>query len=134
MVQTIKNLICKINKKDIVDMIIILLPIMLIYVYFQLSNSPEIKKVNNDNKKIEQKIDDIKSNNEALVEKINQLEQNQAVFFDLIDKNNDLIEKNNSELTKLKKEYNEKINNVTGYSVSQLDSFFRKRYREYYDR
>jgi hypothetical protein len=134
MITTIKNLFSKIDRKLIVDLVVLLIPIMLIYLYFYLENSPEIKKVNGDNKKIEQKIDAIKSDNDLIMQRIDEFEKNQTVFFDLIDKNNFLIEQNNKELIKLKKAYNDKINNVNGYSVSQLDSFFRNRYKDYYER
>jgi predicted patatin/cPLA2 family phospholipase len=94
----------------------------------------EVKQTLNDNKKIEEKIDSIRDTNNGLSEKIGQLEQNQQIFYDIINKNNMLIEQNNKELIKLKRLYNGKINNVSGYNVAQLDSFFTNRYKELYNR
>lgn len=134
MVNRIKKLLGKVDRKLVVDLVVLLIPIMLICLYFYLQGSSDFKKVIIDNKKIEDKIDGIKSDNDLIMQKMRELEENQTVFFDLIDKNNTLIEQNNKELIKLKKAYNDKINNVNGYSVSQLDSFFRNRYKDYYER
>lgn len=134
MLEIIKKILRKVDRKLIVDLVVLLIPIMLICLYFYLQSSPDFKKVTVDNKKIEDKIDAIKSDNDLIMQRMRELEENQTVFFDLIDKNNTLIEQNNKELVKLKKAYNDKINNVNGYSVSQLDSFFRNRYKDYYDR
>ena len=130
----IKKILSKIGRKTIIDIVVLLIPVMLIFLYFYLKNSPQFKKVFNDNKKIEEKIDSIKLNNDFIARRMYELEKNQVIFYELINKNNLLIQQNNKELIKLKKIYNDKINDVNGYNVSQLDSFFRNRYKDYYPR
>lgn len=119
--------------KNLMNIVIILIPIILIYVYMAGVSPKEIRQTLNDNKKIESKVDSIKSDNQFIVERMYELEKKQVQFFELITKNNDLIQENNKELLKLKKLYNAKINSVSNYSTSQLDSFFTSRYKEYYN-
>ena len=127
------KIFCSINRKTIIDFIIILIPIILIYFYFSgFGSANAVKEALKDNKKIEMKIDTLKMDNQFIVERMYELEKKQTLFFDMINQNNDLIKENNKELIKLKKIYNEKINSVNGYNVSQLDSFFTNRYKEYY--
>lgn len=132
-VQWLTNTVSKINKRTIIDIIMVATPIILIYIYFNL-NPSEIKQTLKDNKKIESKVDSLKMDNKFIVERMYELEKRQTMFFDLINQNNDLIKENNKELQKLKKIYNEKINSISGYNVSQLDSFFANRYKEYYNK
>lgn len=108
-------------------------PVILIYIYVTF-NPSEIKETLKDNKKIETKIDSLKTDNAFIMERMYELEKKQTLFFDMINQNNDLIKENNKELLKLKKIYYEKINSINGYSVSQLDSFFTSRYKEYYNK
>lgn len=122
-----------INRRTIVDIIVVLIPLILIYIYFTgLSLPKDVKDALEDNKKIDVKIDSLRMSNEYIKNKISDLESKEAMYLELIQKNNELIQQNNNELTKLKKDYNEKINNVKRYNVRQLDSFFTKRYKEYY--
>lgn len=129
----IKKQISKIKGRTLIDIIIIAIPVLLIYVYFNLDPT-EIKQTLKDNKKIESKIDSLKTDNQFIVERMYELEKKQTMFFELINQNNDLIKENNKELQKLKRIYNEKINSINGYNVSQLDSFFANRYKEYYNK
>ena len=129
------KMFCKINRRLIVDIIVILIPIFLIYLYFTaMSTLPEIKQTFKENKNIQLKVDSIKADNEFIVNRMYELEKNQAIFFQMVNKNNELIQENNKQLSKLKKAYNDKINSVSTYDVSQLDSFFTNRYRDYYNR
>jgi hypothetical protein len=112
---------------------VIAIPIILIFIYFNLKPSG-VNETLKANKKIEEKIDSIRLSSEELNEKINQLEQNQIIFNDIIAQNNLLIEENNKELAKLKRVYNDKINSVSRYNIAQLDSFFTSRYKEKYGR
>jgi len=127
------NIFCKANRKFLLDVIIIAIPIILIYIYFNLKTG-DTKETFNQNKHIEEKIDSVKVYNEFISEKIVKLEENKQIYNDIINKNNELINENNKELSKLKRAYNDKIKTVSNYNVAQLDSFFTKRYKEYYNR
>lgn len=131
----IGGLFSKLNRRTIVDIVVVLIPILLIWIYFTGLKTPkELKDAYKDNKKIELKIDSLKQDNQFIVERMYELEKKQTLFFDLINQNNDLIKENNKELVKLKRIYNEKINSINGYNVSQLDSFFTTKYKPYYNR
>ena len=129
----ITNIFSKKNRQLLLDIILIIIPIILIYVYFNLKTG-DTKQTLSDNKHIEEKIDSVKVYNEFISEKIVEIEQNQEIFNEIITKNNELINENNKELSKLKRAYNDKIKTVSNYNVAQLDSFFAKRYKEYYNR
>lgn len=131
----ISRLFCTINRKTIIDIIIVVIPILLIWIYLTGIKTPkEVKDALNANKAIEVKIDSIKQDNQFIVERMYELERRQTLFFDLINQNNDLIKENNKELLRLKRIYNEKINSINGYNVSQLDSFFANKYKDFYNR
>jgi len=95
---------------------------------------PEVKETLKQNKLIESKVDSLKTDNQFIVQRMYEMEKNQAMFFDMVNKNNELIQENNKQLRKLKKIYNDKISSVGTYDVSQLDSFFTKKYEQYYNR
>jgi hypothetical protein len=96
-----------------------------------MGSLPEVKETIKQNKLIESKVDSLKTDNQFIVERMYEMEKNQAMFFDMVNKNNELIQENNKQLSKLKKIYNDKISNVGTYDVSQLDSFFTERYGLY---
>jgi hypothetical protein len=129
----ITNVFCQANRRFLIDVVIIAIPVLLIY-FFLNQKTPDTKDTFEENKRIESKIDSVKVYNEFISDKIVQLEVNQQAFNDIITRNNILIEENNKELSKLKKVYNAKINHVNGFNVSQLDSFFTNRYKELYGR
>ncbi len=131
--QRVVGFFSNLTRKNILDAIIVFIPIALIYIYMTSINPSEIRQTLKDNKKIEVKVDSLKTDNEFIVQRMYELERNQTMFFDLINKNNNLIHENNKELQKLKKIYNAKINSVNEYNVSQLDSFFTNRYKDYYN-
>jgi hypothetical protein len=129
----ITNFFCQANRRFLIDAIIISILIILIYLFLN-QKTPETRDTFDENKKIESKIDSVKIYNESISNKIFQIEANQQAFTDIINKNNLLIENNNKELTKLKQNYNAKINNANNFNVNQLDSFFTARYKQIYGR
>ena len=132
-VQWLLTQVSTLNRRKIMDILLVLLPIALIYIYVNFSPSG-VKQVMRENKQIDKKIDSLKDDNKFIVERMYELEKRQTMFFELINQNNDLIKENNKELQKLKKIYNEKINSVNSYTVTQLDSFFTSRYKDYYNK
>ena len=131
----ISRLFCMINRRTLIDIIIVIIPILLIWIYFTGTRTPkEVKDALNANKGIELKVDSLKQDNQFIVERMYELEKKQTLFFDLINQNNDLIKENNKELMRLKRIYHEKINTINGYNISQLDSFFTAKYKDYYNR
>lgn len=131
----ISKIFCMANRKTFIDIIIVIIPILLIWIYFTGTKTPqEVKDALKSNKKIELKVDSIKQDNQFIVERMYELEKKQTLFFDLINQNNTLIKENNRELLRLKRIYHEKINSINDYNVSQLDSFFTKKYKEFYNR
>ena len=131
----ISKIFCMINRKTVTDIIIVIIPILLIWIYFTGTKTPEeVKDALKSNKKIELKVDSLKQDNQFIVERMYELEKKQTLFFDLINQNNSLIKENNKELLRLKRIYHEKINSINDYNVSQLDSFFSKKYKDFYNR
>jgi len=131
----ISKIFCMINRKTLIDIIIVIIPILLIWIYFTgTKTQQEVKDALNSNKKIELKVDSLKEDNQFIVERMYELEKKQTLFFDLINQNNTLIKENNKELVRLKRIYHEKINTINDYNVSQLDSFFTKKYKNFYNR
>lgn len=131
----ISRLFCMINRRTLIDIVIVIIPILLIWIYFTGMKTPkEVKDALNTNKAIELKVDSLKQDNQFIVERMYELEKKQTLFFDLINQNNDLIKENNKELLRLKRVYHEKINSVNDYNISQLDSFFTKKYKDLYNR
>lgn len=132
---SISKIFCMINRKTLIDIIIVIIPILLIWIYLTGTKTPqELKDALNSNKKIELKVDSLKEDNQFIVERMYELEKKQTLFFDLINQNNTLIKENNKELVRLKRIYHEKINSINDYNVSQLDSFFTKKYKNFYNR
>lgn len=91
-----------------------------------------------DNKKAIQisqsKIDSIYKKQDSLSLKLEDLEKGQIMFYDIISQSNVNQQKIESEINNLKKYFNEKINSVNNYSISDLDSFFRTKYSRYYQK
>lgn len=120
--------------RTLLDIIIVAIPVFLIYLYFNTRTPAEVTQLIKDNKKIDVKVDSLKLDNEFLLSRMFELEKNQILLNESINKNNELIQENNNQLTKLKKIYNAKITNANNYNISQLDSFFTERYKQYYPR
>ena len=128
--QWLKTLIDKLDRRAIIDIIVILMGASLLYILLAGTKTPpEIKDAAKENKVIEKKIDSINITNVILQTKIDSLNQSQLAYNDLINKNNIIINQQTQALTNIKKLYNEKINSINGYSTNQLDSFFTNRYR-----
>lgn len=132
-VRGISNLLCRIDRRVLIDIIIISIPIILIYIYVSFEPS-KLKETLKQNKVIDKKIDSIMDNNKFIMERMFELESKQIVFLDMVNENNFLIRENNRELVNLKRIYNEKINSVNNFNISQLDSFFTTRYKDYYSK
>ncbi len=123
-----------IKRRTIIDIVIIAIPVIILYIYLTGVNPSEVRQTAKDNKKLELKIDSVRADNQFVAKRIYELEKNQIQFYDIVEKNNELMRANNKQLLELKRLYNAKINSVSNYTVSQLDSFFTNRYKEYYDR
>lgn len=117
-----------VNSKLLFNIVIIALLGFLVYIAYVNTTPAEVRQTLKENKKLQDKIDSISQYNKSLSDEILSLEENQAALNNLIHDNNDLIQENNNQLIKLKKLYNAKIDSVNGYTISQLDSFFTKRY------
>jgi uncharacterized protein YoxC len=91
----------------------------------------EVAKTNSTIENLETQIDSVKMYQELLLQRTYDLEENQATANKEIEKNNALLNQNKVTLEKIRYEYNEKINNVSTFSYSELDSFFAKRYKNY---
>jgi len=127
------NRLFKNNSRYIVDCIILLIAFALAYTLFVgINTKKDIETILNENKKLELKVDSLKTDNELITNKIFALEETQIIFYDKINENNSLINNNNNELQKIKKIYHENIISINSYNISQLDSFFTERYKIYY--
>jgi len=122
------NIFQGINKRLLVDAILIGGLFFLIYLVYVSRTPTIVKQTTNDNEKIQKRIDSISEYNKSLTTQITSLEINQADLNNFISHNNELIQENNNQLIKLKQLYNAKINSIDSYNVNQLDSFFAKRY------
>lgn len=132
-VEWVKNFLANLSPRTITNILFVGIPIILLYIYID-KNSAEIKKATKTNQKIETKVDSLKVDNQFIVQRMYELEKNQIMFFDMINQNNLLIKENNRELLNLKRIYNEKITSINSFNISQLDSFFTNRYKEYYNK
>jgi len=127
------ELVKRLNGKTLINLIIIATPIIIIWIYFTGLRLPsEVSELMKINKNLEIKIEELKKDNEFIMSRMYQLEKREILLVEYINENNDLIKKNNNEILKLRKTYNEKINSVNNYDTRQLDSFFTKRYKDYY--
>ncbi len=94
----------------------------------------EIKKTFKTNNKIEKVIDSIKQDQAFIISRIYEQEKNQVIFNDAINEVKEGMNKNNLGILKLQKIYNAKINNANTFNITQLDSFFTNRYKDFYIR
>lgn len=132
-VEWLKNFFNNLTPRTITNIIFVAIPLILLYIYVD-RNSAEIKQTAKVNQKIETKVDSLKVDNQFIVQRMYELEKNQIMFFDMINQNNLLIKENNKELLNLKRIYNEKISSINSFNITQLDSFFTSRYKEYYNK
>jgi len=64
--------------------------------------------------------------------RIDNMELGQKMFYDIISQSNQNQLKIQQDIKNLRKYFNEKINRVDRYNISDLDSFFKSRYKQYY--
>jgi peptidoglycan hydrolase CwlO-like protein len=126
--QTILNFLKGINRRLLVDIIVVGGIAFIIYLFYITRTPSEVKKTLKDNATIQVTIDSLTKYNQSLNSKLTTLEDNQSKLNDNIDYNNKLIQENNSQITKLNKSYKNEISTINNYTPSQLDSFFAKRY------
>jgi len=100
-----------------------------VYYLVNMYSSNEEEYVTGYNNKIEalnDKINSLHSVNENLTIEINTL-TTQILVLD------QEISKQDSKIVILKKQTNEKVNNVDSYRYDELEQFFTERYRQYFD-
>jgi uncharacterized protein (DUF3084 family) len=100
-----------------------------VYYLVNMYSSNEEEYVTEYNNKIEalnDKINSLHSVNENLTIEINTL-TTQILVLD------QEISKQDSKIVILKKQTNEKVNNVDSYRYDELEQFFTERYRQYFD-
>tara|TARA_R110000823_G_scaffold70260_1_gene162148 strand:+ start:111 stop:494 length:384 start_codon:yes stop_codon:yes gene_type:complete len=100
-----------------------------VYYLVNMYSSNEEEYINEYNSKIEvlnDKINSLHNVNEDLTLEINVL-TNQILALD------QEISKQDSKIVILKKQTNEKVNNVDSYRDDELEQFFTERYRQYLD-
>lgn len=78
------------------------------------------------------KVDSIYRNQDSLNLEIQNIKKAQIMFYDIIAQTNESVQQNNKKIDNLRRYFNEKINSVDKYTISDLDSFFRTRYARYY--
>lgn len=118
---------------ELILAIILAVGILYAIIYFAVGGNPIVKANEKEFKKVQTSIDSIKNDNKFLIERVFEMEKNQIAVQESIDQNTALIEISNQKIDKLNKIYHEKIRNTNSYTPSQLDSFFRARYKEYYN-
>jgi cell division protein FtsB len=114
---------------------VLLIAVLLYVFFFKGSNSDtnsRVKETNEDVKILHSEMDSLKQIVEFSAGRLMQLEVSQMNVTDMIMENNRIMHDTKKEIIKLQKVYNEKIRSVDNYTRSQRDSFFTKRYSEYY--
>ena len=128
--EKILALLPKIGKTLGIILSAIIIVLLLIRIFVK---DPLYYKDNKQEQKIIQsKVDSLYKKQDSLAIKIENLEKGNILFYEIISRNNELMEANNQKLEKLRRLYNEKINSVDRYTVTDLDSFFRAKYGQYY--
>ena len=100
-----------------------------VYYLINMYSSNEDKYINEYNSKIEaleSKINSLHNINEELTLEIDTL-TNQILVLD------QEISKQDSKIVTLKRQTNEKVNNVDSFGDDELEQFFAERYRQYFD-
>lgn len=97
-------------------------------VHVLVRNPKDVSITDKQVKELQIKIDSIQNKLILKDKEIDSLQKTDTILFNKI-KNNDIKQiQNNLELNNLKKQYHEKINSVSHYNVSDIDSFITKRY------
>lgn len=108
---------------------------LMVLILFRVSNPSYLDDAKKQIKKIDISQDSIKNQLKFVQEQIFQMDLKQGELSDKVKEGNMKIDVNNKEILKLRKIYNEKINNTVDHlSISQLDSFFAERYKRFYEK
>lgn len=84
-------------------------------------------------KEIKAEIEPITLKQDSLEQSIEDIKIAQRMFYDVIMKSNENQATILKKINNLRREMNEKINSVNNYTITDLDSFFRQRYSQYYN-
>jgi peptidoglycan hydrolase CwlO-like protein len=123
-------LLPKIGKILEITIVSVLLVLLLIRIFVK---DPEYYRDNKQEQKaIQLKVDSLYKKQDSISLKIENLEKGNILFYEVISRNNELMEANNKKIETLRRLYNEKINSIDRYTVTDLDSFFRANYGQYY--
>jgi hypothetical protein len=119
---------------EIVLGVALALGILYAIIYFATGKNP-IEKISKDEiKALQLKIDSVYNDQKFMTDRMYKIEANQIIFQEKINENNNKITDKIDNLAKLNKIYYEKIKPVNTYNSNQLDSFFKSRYKDYYDK
>jgi uncharacterized protein YlxW (UPF0749 family) len=97
--------------------------------YYIATRPPKINQETIEkNEGLQKSVDSLLEKNKSLEQKNIELEKKVEEVNSKVDRNNYQIQRNLTELDKIKKQFNEKINAVDNYTSNDIDSFFTKRY------
>jgi cell division protein FtsB len=113
-------------QKVLINIILFSLAVSILYILFGPEDKSYINEYNLKMESLETKIDSLHNVNNDLVVEIKTL-NTQIVVLD------QEISKQDSKIVTLKKQTNEKVNNVDLYRYDELERFFTERYRQYID-
>tara|TARA_B110000037_G_scaffold128713_1_gene146241 strand:- start:550 stop:948 length:399 start_codon:yes stop_codon:yes gene_type:complete len=113
-------------QKVLINIILFSLAVSILYILFGPEDKSYINEYNLKMESLETKIDSLHNVNNDLVVEIKTL-NTQIVVLD------QEISKQDSKIVTLKKQTNEKVNNVDLYKYDELERFFTERYRQYID-
>ena len=113
-------------QKVLINIILFSLAVSILYILFGPEDKSYINEYNLKMESLETKIDSLHNVNNDLVVEIETL-NTQIVVLD------QEISKQESKIVTLKKQTNEKVNNVDLYRYDELERFFTERYRQYID-
>lgn len=113
-------------QKVLINIILFSLAVSILYILFGPEDKSYINEYNLKMESLETKIDSLHNVNNDLVVEIETL-NTQIVVLD------QEISKQDSKIVTLKKQTNEKVNNVDLYRYDELERFFTERYRQYID-
>ena len=113
-------------QKVLINIILFSLAVSILYILFGPEDKSYINEYNLKMESLETKIDSLHNVNNDLVVEIETL-NTQIVVLD------QEISKQDIKIVTLKKQTNEKVNNVDLYRYDELERFFTERYRQYID-
>ena len=113
-------------QKVLINIILFSLAVSILYILFGPEDKSYINEYNLKMESLETKIDSLHNVNNDLVVEIETL-NTQIVVLD------QEISKQDSKIVTLKRQTNEKVNNVDLYRYDELERFFTERYRQHFD-